>query len=169
VNCTEVTTAPLPAPQPAVEATVKVTPLELLVEFRVTPTDPDTVGVTLSPPPGEVTLTVIVLGLTRAVPALTVIVALVPGPFWILQVTDPEETVAVSELVACSAPAPAVSVSSAMNALALRYFDTDKSMQDLPFPLGFFSTTREEAIDDVSLLTHIGHASDDFPLKVMIR
>jgi hypothetical protein len=113
-------------------------------------------GVTVSPPPmGEATLTVIVFGLTMAVPALTVTVADVLGPVVTLQATAPAVTVATSELLALRAPAPAVRVSSATSALAPRIFDTDKSMEDLPsFFVRFFSTTREEATR-IESLRHI--------------
>jgi hypothetical protein len=88
-------------------------------------------GVTTSPLPGALKVTSIVFEPVRAGDALTVMVAAVPGPVCILQVTGPD-TVAVIKLVACRAPAPAVNASSARSALGPRIFGTDKSMEDLP-------------------------------------
>jgi len=89
-------------------------------------------------------------GVTTMVPVpvsavFAVTVKVGDAPTWpevVLQVMPPEMApTLIALLVACMVPAQTVIASRPPNARALRFLNLDKSMEDLPFPWGIFSTT----------------------------
>jgi len=93
-------------------------------------------GVTTRPPAGVANVTVIAVLAVRVVDedGLTVMVAALPGPVAVLQLTTTGD-VAVSTL-ACIAPAPTVKASNPPRARDVRFLRIDVSTEDLPFFLG---------------------------------
>src|SRR5581483_9200713 len=96
-------------------------------------------GVTTRPEPGAVTVTAIVLEPVSAVAGFTVMLAAVPGPVAVLQLTL-TGLVAVSKLVARIVPAHNVSPSIATNALQPWAFINEKSIK-WTILSEYFSTT----------------------------
>jgi hypothetical protein len=119
----------------ATELTVNVKVVTVLVRVPVA-------GEIVSPA-GAAGVTTMVC-VVRVFFAVTVNVGDAPTwPVAVLHVTPPLMLpTLISELVvACMVPAQTVIANRPPNARALRFLNLDKSMEDLPFPWGIFSTT----------------------------
>src|ERR1035438_1699549 len=145
-------TIPLALEQPAVELTVKTIPVALA-------TDPAKEAVPSADSTTDAGMVTLIPGVWTT-PTVTVLVPVGAGnarmvmvwptsggPVTVEQVTPATgiaatfaTSVFVSRVVACMLPAQTVKATNPPSASVLRLLNTDKSMEDLPFP-GVFSTT----------------------------